>query len=160
MPRVSRPLTDFYDRIKFNEQTWCWDWQGEITWGKYGRISIRRKRVLVHRFSYELFKGKIPDGLEIDHLCRNRKCCNPQHLEAVTRSTNLSRGHNHNRDKNHCPQGHPYSGKNMITRKNGSRECRQCTKVGIKKWECKNKDKMREYHRNYQRVKRQIPINV
>ncbi len=128
MGKPSRPLTQFYSHIQFIESTGCWEWTGDIHLG-YGRLMIKRKHYQAHRLSYEIFKGKIPDGLELGHLCRNRSCCNPEHLEAVTRSINLRRGHNYNRDKTHCKQGHPYSGKNLLIRKDGTRRCRICIKL-------------------------------
>lgn len=71
--------------------TGCWEWQQNRTNGGYGLMSIRNFPNLVHRVSYEEFVGQIPPGLQIDHLCRNRICCNPAHLEPVTPAENLRR---------------------------------------------------------------------
>jgi hypothetical protein len=81
------------ERIKFwtviSEGCWCW--RGVIDrWG-YGRITIGGRVGFAHRMSYEAFVGPIPDGLQIDHLCRNRACCNPEHLEPVTGLVNTRR---------------------------------------------------------------------
>jgi len=71
----------------------CWVWQGNSTQDGYGRMSFRQDgESYTHRFSYQAHKGPIPDGKEIDHLCRNRTCCNPDHLEAVTHRENTQRG--------------------------------------------------------------------
>lgn len=73
----------------------CWNWSGHINPGGYGEIGKpghSNGHLLSHRVAYELYFGPIPSGLDIDHLCRNRACCNPAHLEAVTRSVNLRRG--------------------------------------------------------------------
>jgi len=71
-----------------NKKTGCWEWVKDITWGGYGSKNGRG----AHRVYYERYKGEIPKGLEIDHLCRNRKCVNPEHLEAVTKAVNQRRG--------------------------------------------------------------------
>ena len=99
----------------------CWNWTACLDKNGYGNFWYN-KRVFSHRFSYELFKGDIPQGLEIDHLCRNRSCCNPDHLEAVTTQVNTKRGltgkiNHFNKNKTHCPQGHEYSGVNNKGRK-------------------------------------------
>lgn len=101
-------------RINKETNSDCWLWVGPInkTTG-YGtaccRINGIQKTRLVHRFSYEVFKGLIPDGLVVDHLCKIKTCVNPDHLEAVTQKENLRRaGWGLNKDKERCPRGHPY----------------------------------------------------
>jgi hypothetical protein len=107
----------------------CWLWGGYGTY-RYPQITINSKKFYAHRAAYELFRGPIPHGLTIDHLCRVTWCVNPQHLEAVPIGENIRRGTpgQHNSDKTHCPQGHPYSGDNLILdagRKN-VRRCKIC----------------------------------
>lgn len=86
-----------------------------------------------HHHFYETIVGPIPTGLVPDHLCRDRACCAPAHIEPVTRSVNALRGRNVNREKTHCPRGHAYAGNNAILRertKRGNRfvnrTCRVC----------------------------------
>lgn len=69
----------------------CWNWTGCILKAGYGQF-YNKKKMYTHRYSYELHKGLIPEGLVLDHLCRNRACCNPEHLEAVTNKVNIGRG--------------------------------------------------------------------
>lgn len=88
----------------------CWNWKGTITQG-YGRFWLpnRRRVTQAHRLSYELLKGPIPDGLTLDHLCRNRSCVNPDHLEPVIGRVNTLRGEGPpaiNSRKIHCIRGH------------------------------------------------------
>lgn len=84
----------------------CWVWRGSVAQNGYGRMSVMagsvQKLQNTHRVAYEAFVGAIPAGLEIDHLCRNRLCCNPEHLEAVTHAENMRRG-----ASTHCENGHP-----------------------------------------------------
>jgi hypothetical protein len=84
----------------------------------------------VHRVAYELLVGPIPEGLELDHLCRNTRCVNPEHLEPVTGRENLMRAVSSwaakNAAKTHCPQGHPYDEENTKVKRDGGRACRAC----------------------------------
>jgi hypothetical protein len=110
----------------------CWEWQGSRTPKGYGRVHARGKLLYVHRVAYEALIAEIPEGLQLDHLCRNRACVNPWHLEPVTNRVNTSRGRagtrlaSENSGKTHCPQGHPYSGDNLRIGPHGWRYCRTC----------------------------------
>lgn len=108
-------ISEFH-KAKFLEKIFktdsCWRWSGSVDRNGYGRMSVGHVNRTAHRISYELFKGSIPEGLQIDHLCRVRDCVNPDHLEAVTGRMNTLRGYSpsaiHAR-KTHCPRGHEYS---------------------------------------------------
>lgn len=112
----------------------CWLWSGPVLPQGYGISSYRHqssgRTILAHRLSYELHKGPIPDGLEIDHLCQVKACTNPGHLDAVTHAENIRRackpGGNHPGAANSCPQGHAYEGDNLISTGDGKRRCREC----------------------------------
>lgn len=105
----------------------CWEWARVSSPDGYGRFRFRGAQWLAHRASYALHVGPIPEGLDLDHLCRNRRCVNPSHLEPVTRSENLHRSPlmDRNSKKTHCPAGHEYTQEN--TRRSGPRRhCRAC----------------------------------
>lgn len=110
----------------------CWEWIGAKTPGGYGQFWLNPKKVVSHRFAYEQLVGEIPEGLQLDHLCRNRACVNPEHLEPVTQQVNILRGFSiatANRLKTHCPHGHLYSAENTyIHPKNNGRICRACAR--------------------------------
>lgn len=107
----------------------CWVWQGSLNPKGYGSCRLGKRTALAHRASYMVFVGPIPDGLTIDHLCRNRSCINPAHLEAVTHRENLLRGHTvtaANAAKTHCVHGHEFTPENTYLGPTGSRACRVC----------------------------------
>lgn len=137
---MSEPLTDeefeeaVMSKVDIDEHG-CWLWNVAQSSAGYGRFSYKGKMFSAHRVSYELHKGPIPDGLQIDHLCRVKRCINPEHLEAVTPKENTNRGDG-NFKKTHCPQGHAYTDENTHKDKNGKRYCKACgsEKAKTKYW--------------------------
>lgn len=106
----------------------CWRWTASTKLG-YGTFKVAGRPWLAHRWSYEHFVGPIPDGLQLDHLCKFRGCVNPEHLEPVTSAENNYRSETWaavNRRKTHCPQGHEYTVENTYLRPRGSRVSRIC----------------------------------
>jgi len=127
----------------------CWEWTGSKGANGYGIFmwdaGPPKRTCTAHRAAYRLFIGEIPDGYEVDHLCRRRSCVNPEHLEAIPLAENRRRrdtpsGKRHwNGKKTHCKNGHPFSGANLSVDINGARICVTCR---------------REYQREYQRARR------
>jgi hypothetical protein len=113
----------------------CWRWT-DVTRNGYGRFQIKGKKVTAHRYSYELIVGAIPEGLDLDHICRVRECVNPEHLEPKTRRQNLlAEGSQSSAAKaarkTHCDHGHPLSGDNLYRRRDNN--CRQCIKCNTRR---------------------------
>lgn len=126
-------LERFWARVDKDGPGGCWLWTGHRTSGGYGGVALSGRSLRAHRVAYELLVGPIPEGLQLDHLCRVRLCVNPDHLEPVTQTENVRRGFGVggiNYRKTHCPQGHPLSGENLIYRTAGTghlgRTCRIC----------------------------------
>lgn len=111
--------------ISYRGEAACWLWCAALTRDGYGRIRTNRQDLLVHRVVYELLVGPIPDGLELDHLCRNRACCNPAHLEPVTHAENKRRAAAAATPRSHCPYGHALDEVNTYAQ-GGRRRCREC----------------------------------
>lgn len=110
----------------------CWLWRKHVDKSGYARTTYAKDyEQLAHRLSYRLFKGEIPDGLTIDHLCRRRYCINPDHLDAVTQRENVLRGEGvaaRRARQTHCKRGHEFSRENTYIFRNGRRGCRSCAK--------------------------------
>ena len=122
------------------EGTPCWEWTAASKHG-YGLFHIRPgKQVSAHRWAFEFLRGEIPAGLVCDHLCRNKACVNPWHLDPVTDRVNLERGGGlgkANLVKTECLHGHPYSPQNTYVDRMGHRHCRICKKVASARWEAR-----------------------
>lgn len=121
------PAIRFWAKVEKTER--CWIWIGALR-NNYGRFGLTPKVIVqAHRFAFENLIGPIPEGLHLDHLCRNTRCVNPDHLEPVTSKTNTQRGKAGTKDaiKTHCPKGHPYEGDNLeFHLSEGKRRCRTC----------------------------------
>lgn len=128
------------DRYAVDEHG-CWIWLGGVCEDGYGKCGARAGQSLAHRAFYAIIKGPIPAGMEIDHLCKNRLCVNPTHLEAVTHRENIRRGDyrsNHrNGRKTHCLRGHEFTPENIYTYTprgmKTRRKCRACNRANAAK---------------------------
>lgn len=113
----------------------CWEWFGSRRDG-YGLFWVNGHHINAHIFAYESTNGAVPDGLCLDHLCRNRGCVNPKHLEPVTIQENCARGETghitgaRKRARTHCSHGHPYSPENTYVSPQGYRVCKVCRRLG------------------------------
>lgn len=122
----------FWPKVDKNGPNGCWLWTAaRQSSNGYGRFGISRGIVrFAHRVVWEMERGPIPDGYEIDHLCRNTSCVNPDHLEPVPPRTNKRRSLSWagiNARKTHCPKGHEYTAANTVVSKRGERSCRRCS---------------------------------
>lgn len=129
----SRLPDRFWDKCIPEPNSGCWLWTAHLSWNGYGWFSFGYRKACAHRVAYTYLAGEIPAGLDLDHLCRNRCCCNPAHLEPVTRSENLRRGRNGDVIRmraaliTHCPKGHAYDAENTYRHpRNGGRGCLTC----------------------------------
>lgn len=120
----------FWSKVERSGDHWLW-MAGKTSKG-YGFLRRHGRPWLAHRYAWTLLRGPIPEGLDLDHVCRVHACVRPRedHLEPVTRLENIRRGltgkvNNHQTRKTSCPLGHAYSGTNLIIRR-GRRECRTC----------------------------------
>lgn len=115
----------------------CCEWQAYKKDTGYGLVRVGGRTMQAHRASYECLVGPIPSGMEIDHLCRNRSCINPRHLEPVTKRENQMRGMAPGiliYKSGKCAAGHQMSGSNLYISPNGKRGCRQCMRSATRRY--------------------------
>lgn len=136
---LKSPLESLWPKIEMTGS--CWIWTGTVNRSGHGMSCKKPKfginSALVHRIFYETMVEHIPQGMEIDHLCRNPPCCNPSHMQVVTSKENFLRGNNPcaiNSRKTHCPKGHELIPENLTQRKNGRRECKECLRLRSQKY--------------------------
>lgn len=133
---------------RFEQTNGCWEWKSTMHHSGYGVIYKSPKQLLAHRVSWEYYnKTVIPDELEVDHICRNRKCVNPKHLRIVTHKINCLENSESplakHAKKTHCPKGHPLSGDNLVKyhlEKLNQRFCKAC----FNQWQRNNRKKKAE----------------
>lgn len=136
----------FWDKVEPCPTSGCWHWIAADNGVGYGRFYwsplSTKNASLAHRVSYTEIVGPIPDGKVLDHLCRNRGCCNPAHLEVVTHQTNINRGNGaarQNANKTHCKRGHEFTSENTKHQR-GGRACRTCIRAASRADYARRKD--------------------
>ena len=126
----------FWERA-VRDELGCLVWQRPLNADGYGQMHYDGQGRYAHQVAYLLTHGELPAGLQIDHLCRNKACIEPSHLEAVTPRENTLRGISPsavNATKTHCKRGHPFDEENTGYKPNGARVCKECRAVSARKY--------------------------
>lgn len=133
--------SSFWAKVEKTEA--CWIWKASKVRSGYGVVHFNGRQRPAHRVAYEAVNGTVPTELDIDHLCRNRACVNPSHLEAVTRRVNLLRSPitltAQKAAQKECVNGHEFTPGNTDIRSNGTRRCRECSRVRSRMYEARKR---------------------
>jgi hypothetical protein len=116
-------VANFFSKVNMPSLFDCWVWTGGLKPGGYGVFCVKRYPLYAHRWSYEYHNGSIPEGMVIDHICRNKRCVNPAHLRAVTQRDNLNW---HYASLTHCAKGHTLKG-------GDNKRCKECEDIRVKR---------------------------
>lgn len=143
----------FWSKVRKTDN--CWLWNASKVTSKsglsYGEIWTGDRKQLAHRVSWKMANGSIPEGLTLDHLCRNTLCVRPDHLEVVSLKENILRGNGwagRNARITHCPRGHVYAGNNIKPHLRG-RSCRSCNNEWSRIWRITNRERINTYKREW-----------
>lgn len=131
----------FWSKVAWSlDEAVCWLWLASTNRANgYGKFGVDGRNLLAHRLAYELEVGPVPEGLQLDHVCRVRLCVNPFHLEPVTPAENSRRAvlggefGRHQRSRTQCPHGHPYDEVNTYWDRFGHRACRACRRESTRR---------------------------
>lgn len=139
-PTPRRQLAPSFEErfwAKVRKTTKCWIWDGVINRKGYGEVSHPYSPYsrMAHRTAWIILRGSIPGTLQLDHLCLNKACVNPDHLEPVTNQINMQRAKAH---RTHCRRGHIYDSANTFYRLDGGRGCRTCREASRKQFHMRN----------------------
>ena len=133
VPRLTPAQEErFWSKVEVHQPSGCWEWTGSILRSGYGQFSVASfGSFLPHRVAFHLLVGEVSPDLDVDHLCRNPRCVNPDHLQLVTKRVNTLRGYgpsSENAKKTHCKNGHEFTPENTFyfPSQKGKRTCRTC----------------------------------
>lgn len=139
---VVTPEERFWSKVEKADGCACWVWTAGLSVDGYGQFTINKRPLRAHRYAYEQANGPIPDGLVLDHLCRNRRCVRPDHLEPVTNRENVLRGVGLSAigaRRTHCVNGHAFDAANTYVDSRGHRICRACRAAKQRRYAARKK---------------------